>query len=152
MKSIVNSQLTGKWYRIAHTYSGFEMRFLEVFVYLSISCEKCLDLLFVGIHEDRTKVLKKLSMRLIVNDKGVGIVLKYFLFRKKLKILTLDKKNEIIIVADDKLKYLAIYSRKSVVRHEVIEKLLSNIDMNVKEINLFSNSISRDATYNANEK
>lgn len=143
MKSIVNSQLTGKWYRIAHTYSGFEMRFLEVFVYLSISCEKCLDLLFVGIHEDRTKVLKKLSMRLIVNDKGVGIVLKYFLFRKKLKILTLDKKNEIIIVADDKLKYLAIYSRKSVVRHEVIEKLLSNIDMNVKEISLFSRSISQ---------
>ena len=143
MKSIVNSQLTGKWYRIAHTNSGFEMKFLEVFVYLSISCEKCLDLLFVGIHEDRTKVLKKLSMRLIVNDKGVGIVLKYFLFRKKLKILTLDKKNEIIIVADDKLKYLAIYSRKSVVRHEVIEKLLSNIDMNVKEISLFSRSISQ---------
>ena len=141
MKSIVNSQLTGKWYRIAHTYSGFEMRFLEVFVYLSISCEKCLDLLFVGIHEDRTKVLKKLSMRLIVNDKGVDIVLKYFFFRKKLKLLTLDKKNEIIIVADDKLKYLAIYSRKSVVRHEVIEKLLSDIDMNVKEINLFSRSI-----------
>ena len=141
MKSIVNSQLTGKWYRIAHTYSGFEMKFLEVFMYLSISCEKCLDLLFVGIHEDRTKVLKKLSMRLIVNDKGVDIVLKYFFFRKKLKVLTLDKKNEIIIVADDKLKYLAIYSRKSVVRHEVIEKLLSNIDMNVKEISLFSSSI-----------
>ena len=141
MKSIVNSQLTGKWYRIAHTYSGFEMRFLEVFVYLSISCEKCLDLLFVGIHEDRTKVLKKLSMRLIVNDKGADIVLKYFFFRKKLKVLTLDKKNEIIIVADDKLKYLAIYSRKSVVRHEVIEKILSNIDMNVKEISLFSSSI-----------
>ncbi len=141
MKSIVNSQLTGKWYRIAHTNSGFEMKFLEVFVYLSISCEKCLDLLFVGIHEDRTKVLKKLSMRLIVNDKGVYIVLKYFFFRKKLKVLTLDKKNEIIIVADDKLKYLAIYSRKSVVRHEVIEKLLSDIDMNAKEISLFSSSI-----------
>ena len=141
MKSIVNSQLTGKWYRIAHTNSGFEMKFLEVFVYLSISCEKCLDLLFVGIHEDRTKVLKKLSMRLIVNDKSVDIVLKYFFFRKKLKVLTLDNKNEIIIVADDKLKYLAIYSRKSVVRHEVIEKLLSDIDMNVKEINLFSRSI-----------
>lgn len=143
MKSIVNSQLTGKWYRIAHTNSGFEMKFLEVFVYLSISCEKCLDLLFVGIHEDRTKVLKKLSMRLIVNDKGVDIVLKYFFFRKKLKLLTLDKKNEIIIVADDKLKYLAIYSRKSVVRHEVIEKLLSDIDMNAKEISLFSKSISQ---------
>ena len=143
MKSIVNSQLTGKWYRIAHTNSGFEMKFLEVFVYLSISCEKCLDLLFVGIHEDRSKVLKKLSMRLIVNDKGVDIVLKYFFFRKKLKVLTLDKKNEIIIVADDKLKYLAIYSRKSVVRHEVIEKLLSNIDINVKEISLFSRSISQ---------
>ena len=143
MKSIVNSQLTGKWYRIAHTNSGFEMKFLEVFMYLSISCEKCLDLLFVGIHEDRTKVLKKLSMRLIVNDKGVDIVLKYFFFRKKLKVLTLDKKNEIIIVADDKLKYLAIYSRKSVVRHEVIEKLLSNIDINVKEISLFSRSISQ---------
>lgn len=141
MKSIVNSQLTGKWYRIAHTNSGFEMKFLDVFVYLSISCEKYLDLLFVGIHEDRTKVLKKLSMRLIVNDKGVDIVLKYFFFRKKLKLLTLDKKNEIIIVADDKLKYLAIYSRKSVVRHEVIEKLLSDIDMNVKEISLFSSSI-----------
>lgn len=141
MKSIVNSQLTGKWYRIAHTNSGFEMKFLEVFVYLSISCEKYLDLLFVGIHEDRTKVLKKLSMRLIVNDKGVDIVLKYFFFRKKLKVLTLDKKNEIIIVADGKLKYLAIYSRKSVVRHEVIEKLLSDIDMNVKEISLFSRSI-----------
>lgn len=141
MKSIVNSQLTGKWYRIAHTNSGFEMKFLEVFMYLSISCEKCLDLLFVGIHEDRAKVLKKLSMRLIVNDKGVDIVLKYFFFRKKLKVLTLDKKNEIIIVADDKLKYLAIYSRKSVVRHEVIEKILSDIDMNVKEISLFSSSI-----------
>ena len=141
MKSIVNSQLTGKWYRIAHTNRGFEMKFLEVFVYLSISCEKCLDLLFVGIHEDRTKVLKKLSMRLIVNDKGADIVLKYFFFRKKLKVLTLWKKNENIIVADDKLKYLAIYSRKSVVRHEVIEKLLSNIDMNVKEISLFSSSI-----------
>ncbi len=141
MKSIVNSQLTGKWYRIAHTYSGFEMKFLEVFMYLSISCEKCLDLLFVGIHEDRTKVLKKLSMKLLINDKGADIILRYFLFRKKLKILTFDKKNEIIIVADDKLKYLAIYSRKSVVGHEVIERLLSNIGMNVKEIRLFSNSI-----------
>ena len=29
MKSIVNSQLTGKWYRIAHANSGFEMKFLE---------------------------------------------------------------------------------------------------------------------------
>lgn len=152
MKSIVESQLTGKWYLIAQTNKKEAQRFLDVFIYLSIACGKCLDLLFVGIHEDGTKVLKKLSLKLLMNDKGVNIVLKYFIFRKKLKIMAFDRRNEIIIVADDKMKYLAIYSRKSVVCQKVIEKLLSEIDMSVKEIRLFSNSISRDVADYTDEK
>lgn len=144
MKSIVNSQLTGKWYLIAQSQNGKLMRFLEVFAYVSISCGKLLDLLFVGIRSDGNKVLKKLSLNLLIFDGDVYMVVKNAFIRKKLKILTFDEKNELIIFVDDKTDCLSIYSRKSRVKQDVLESCLSEIDfskLNKKSIKLYSGSV-----------
>ena len=61
MKPIANSQLTGKWYSIARTCNFFEMNFVEIFLYISIAYKNYLDLLYVGVKGDRSKVLKKLT-------------------------------------------------------------------------------------------
>ena len=63
MKPIANSQLTGKWYCIARTYNCFEMNFCDIFLYVLIGCKNYMDLLYVGIKEDRSKILKKLTLK-----------------------------------------------------------------------------------------
>ena len=52
MKPIANSQLTGKWYSIARTCNFFEIKFVEIFLYVSIAYENYLDLLYVGITKE----------------------------------------------------------------------------------------------------
>ena len=47
MKQIASSQFMGKWYSIARAYNRFEMEFFDIFVYVSVGCEKYLELLYV---------------------------------------------------------------------------------------------------------
>ena len=138
MKPIANSQLTGKWYNIARTRNFFEMNFVEIFLYISIACENYLDLLYVGIKEDRSKVLKKLTLKILTKNDVNFIILKKVFFRKRFKILTFDDKNGILILSDKKMKYLSILSRKPIMKHEIMESYLNQIEeLNGKRIELY---------------
>ena len=142
MKSIANSQLTGKWYNIVRTRNFFEMKFVEIFLYISIACENYLDLLYVGIKEDRSKVLWKLTLETLTKNDTFFIILKKGFFRKRFKILTFDDKNGILILSDKKMKYLSIFSRKPTMKQEIMESCLNRIEeMNGKMIELYSDSI-----------
>lgn len=141
MKSIANSQLTGKWYSIARTRNFFEMKFVEIFLYISIACENYLDLLYVGIKEDRSKVLRKLTLEVLTKNDSFFIILKKAVFRKRFKILTFDDKNGIMILSDKKMKYLSILSRKSSLSREVVESCLNQIEELNGEMELYSGSI-----------
>ena len=142
MKPIANSQLTGKWYNIARTRNFFEMNFVEIFLYISNAYENYIDLLYVGIKDDRSKVLRKLTLEVLTKNDTFFIILKKGFFRKRFKILTFDDKNGILILSDRKMKYLSILSRKPIMQHEVMESYLNQVEeMNGKRIELFSNSI-----------
>ena len=142
MKTIANSHLTGKWYSIARTYNHFEMKFLEIFLYISIACENYLDLLYVGIKEDRSKVLKKFDLEILPKEDDSFIVIRKGLFWKKLKILTFDEKEKILILSDMKMKHILILSRKPKLRHETVENYLNGVvTLRGKELKLYGNSI-----------
>ena len=141
MKSIANSQLTGKWYNIARTRNFFEMKFVEIFLYISIACENYLDLLYVGIKEDRSKVLRKLTLETLTKNDTFFIILKKGFFRKRFKILTFDDKNGILILSDKKMKYVSILSRKPTMKHEIVENYLNQVEELSREIELYSGSI-----------
>ena len=141
MKSIANSQLTGKWYNIVRTRNFFEMKFVEIFLYISIACENYLDLLYVGIKEDRSKVLRKLTLETLTKNDTFFIILKKGIFRKRFKILTFDDKNGILILSDKKMKYLSIFSRKPTMKQEIVENYLNQVEELSREIELYSGSI-----------
>ncbi len=141
MKSIVNSQLTGKWYQIARTFNHYEKSFVEIMYYISISYEKYDDLLYVGVKEDGSKVIKKASLKILTDNDSNYLVFKMGLFRKTLKILTFDRKYGILILSDVKINNIFILSRKVYVNHDVIEKILCNIELINAEIKLYSNNI-----------
>ena len=141
MKPIANSQLTGKWYSIARTRNFFEMNFVEIFLYVSIAYENYLDLLYVGVKGDRSKVLKKLTLKILTKNDVNFIIIKKGLFKKTFRILTFDDKNGILILSDKKMKYLSIFSRKPTLSHETVENYLKQIKDVDGEIELFSNSI-----------
>lgn len=133
MKPIVNSQLTGKWYKITRDFHSQELKFTEIFIYLSLNENKkkssdnyLLDLLYVGVKEDRSKVLKKKSLRIRKKDKINYLIIRSLFFRKKFKVLLFDKDNGILILSD-KRKNISIYSRRHKIEHEVLEDLLSKI-------------------------
>ncbi|MBE6343710.1 MAG: hypothetical protein E7065_10035 [Lentimicrobiaceae bacterium] len=133
MKPIVNSQLTGKWYKITRDFHSQEFKFTEIFIYLSLNENKkkssdnyLLDLLYVGVKEDRSKVLRKKSLRIRKKDKINYLIIRSLFFRKKFKVLLFDKDNGILILSD-KRKNISIYSRRHKIEHEVLEDLLSKI-------------------------
>lgn len=133
MKPIVNSQLTGKWYKITRDFHSQELKFTEIFIYLSLNERRkkssdnyLLDLLYVGVKEDRSKVLKKKSLRIKNKEKLNYLIIKSLFFRKKFKVLLFDKDNGILILSD-KRKNISIYSRRHKIEHEVLEDLLSKI-------------------------
>ena len=133
MKPIVDSQLTGKWYKITRDFHSQELKFTEIFIYLSLNENKkkssdnyLLDLLYVGVKEDRSKVLKKKSLRIKKKDKFNYLIIRSLFFRKKFKVLLFDKDNGILILSD-KRKNISIYSRRHKIEHEVLEDLLSKI-------------------------
>ena len=142
MKPIANSQLTGKWYNIARTRNFFEMNFVEIFLYISIAYENYLDLLYVGVKGYRSKVLKKLTLKILTKNDVNFIIIKKGLFGKILKILLFDEKDGVLILADEKMKYVSILSRKSTLSYEVVESYLNQVEeMNGKRIELYSGSI-----------
>lgn len=133
MKPIVNSQLTGKWYKITRDFHSQEFKFTEIFIYLSLNENRkksynnyLLDLLYVGVKEDRSKVLKKKSLRIRKKDKINHLIIRSLFFRKKFKVLLFDKDNGILILSD-KRKNISIYSRRHKIEHVVLEDLLSKI-------------------------
>lgn len=141
MKSIVNSQLTGKWYQLARTFNCYEKSFVEIMYYISISCENVIDLLYVGVKEDRSKILKKLSLKILTKNDCDYIIVRKGLFRKTLNILTFDNKNGILILSDKKMKYISILSRKMYVNYNDVENYLNNIEFLNNKIKLYSNNI-----------
>ena len=143
MKPIVDSQLTGKWYKITRDFHSQELKFTEIFIYLSLNENRkkssdnyLLDLLYVGVKEDRSKVLRKKSLRIKKKDKLNYLIIKSLFFKKKFKVLLFDKDNGILILSD-KRKNISIYSRRHKIEHEVLEDLLSKIKFS-KSINLMT--------------
>ena len=133
MKPIVDSQLTGKWYKITRDFHSQELKFTEIFIYLSLNENKkkssdnyLLDLLYVGVKEDRSKILRKKSLRIRKKDKINYLIIRSLFFRQKFMVLLFDKDNGILILSD-KRKNISIYSRRHKMEHEVLEDLLSKI-------------------------
>ena len=133
MKPIVDLQLTGKWYKITRDFHSQEFQFTEIFIYLSLNENRkkssdnyILDLLYVGVKEDRSKVLRKKSLRIKKKDKLNYLIIRNLFFRKKFKVSLFDKDNGVLILSD-KRKNISIYSRRHKVEHEVLEDLLSKI-------------------------
>lgn len=133
MKPIVDSQLTGKWYKITRDLHSQEFQFTEIFIYLSLNENRkkssdnyLLDLLYVGVKEDRSKILRKKSLRIKKKDKLNYLIIRNLFFRKKFKVLLFDKDNGVLILSD-KRKNISIYSKRHKIEHGVLEDLLSKI-------------------------
>ena len=133
MKSIVKSQLTGKWYKLTRDFHSRELKFAEIFIYLSVNDQRPtndspLDLLYVGVKEDRNKILRKMSLRIIEKSNYNYLIVSNFIFRKKFKVLLFDEENGILILSDKRMKKISIYSRKYKVKLDVIEDYLKKIE------------------------
>lgn len=141
MKSIINSQLLGKWYQVAKTYSRREMCFVEVFLYFSIGYKDNLESLYVGVKEDRNKLLKKFLSKIIKKDDCMYLLFKSLFCRKRLKIEFFDEKEGVMILSDTNSDYLTVYSKSCNFNIDNIEKYLSNIDfvkLNNKSVKLYT--------------
>ena len=135
MKSIDNSQLTGKWYKHTRDSHSRELKFVEIFIYLSVNglrttdySRTSYDLLYVGVKEDRNKILRKMSLRIIEKSSYNYLIVSNFIFRKKFKVLLFDEENGILILSDKSMKNISIYSRKYKVTSDVIESYFRKID------------------------
>ena len=134
MKSIVKSQLTGKWYKLTRDFRSRELKFAEIFIYLSVNGLRTtnnshLDLLYVGVKEDRNKILRKMSLRIIEKSSYNYLIVSNFIFRKKFKILLFDQENGFIILSDRSMKNVSIYSRRFKVKIDIIEDYLKKIEL-----------------------
>lgn len=135
MKSIVKSQLTGKWYKLTRDFRSRELKFAEIFIYLSVNglrttdyCRTSYDFLYVGVKEDRNKILKKMSLRIIEKNGCDYLIVSNIIFKKKFKVLLFDEENGILILSDKRMKKISIYSRKYKVKLDVIEDYLKKIE------------------------
>lgn len=144
METCLNSHISGKWYQIARSRINLKNDFSESLFYLSISCENNYDLLFVGINYDRSKIIKKFSMKIISKKEETILMIKNRCFLKRFRLLLHDKENDILIISDMRYKHILILSKKSSVNHEIMELSLSKIDFckfDVTDIRLYSSSI-----------
>ena len=141
MKYIIDSQLIGKWYQIARTFSHHEKSVAETMLYISPNSEDIKELLYVGIKEDRSKVLKKISLKTFCKNDSVFVVFRKGLFRKTLEILTFDADEGVVVLSDKKMKYVSILSRKSEMSQKVVEGYLSKIRFMKEKVKLYSNAI-----------
>lgn len=141
MKSIVNSQLLGKWYQVAKTYSRCEMCFVEVFLYFSIGYKDTLESLYVGVKENRNKSLKRFLSKITRRDDCMYLSFKGLFCRKRLRIEFFDENDGVMILSDANSDYLTVYSKSCDFNIDNIEKYLSNIDFvksNNKNVELYS--------------
>ena len=135
MKSIVKSQLTGKWYKLTRDFRSRELKFAEIFIYLSVNglrttdyCRTSYDFLYVGVKEDRNKILRKMSLRIIEKNGCDYLIVSNIIFKKKFKVLLFDEENGILILSDKRMKNISIYSRRFKVKLDVIEDYLKKIE------------------------
>ena len=135
MKSIDNSQLTGKWYKHTRDSHSRELKFVEIFIYLPVNglrttdySRTSYDLLYVGVKEDRNKILRKMSLRIIEKNGCDYLIVSNIIFKKKFKVLLFDEENGILILSDKRMKNISIYSRKYKVTPDVIESYFRKID------------------------
>ena len=98
-------------------------------------------MLYVGVKEDRSKTLKKLSLKILTKNDCDYLILRKGLLRKTLKILTFDDKNGILVLSDKKMKNISILSRKSYIKSEVLENYLNKIEFLNNDVKLYSNNI-----------
>ena len=84
-----------------------------------------------------------MTLKILTKNDSDYIVIRKGLFRKKLKVLTFDENEGILVLSDEKMKYVSILSRRAELRHEVVEKSLNGIEFfEGKELRLYGNSIS----------
>lgn len=141
MKPIANSHLTGKWYQITRTFNRFEMNFVEIFLYISMNCKRCLEMLYVGVKEDRRKFLLNVSLDIITENEIQYIIFNTFFFRKKMRVMAFDDNDGFMVLSDFKLRSFSIYSRKSDVSFEELNRYLNTIDFskfNINEMKLYT--------------
>lgn len=144
MKSIVNSQLTGKWYQIAKGENRCENGFVELMIYLSICYVDKFDVLYVGVKRDGSKSLKKMSLKVLTDKKLGCLVVGNLLFRKKFKMLIFDPVNGLAVISDKKMCYFSILSRQPNVSHDVVQDVLGKIDflkLNNNTMEIYSDNI-----------
>ncbi len=143
MKSIAGSQLTGKWYKITRNPKGEELNFIEIFVYLSMSNEKFIDVLYVGVKEDRSKILRKSSLKIMKGNYCGYIVSKRLFYRKRYKVLLFDEENGIAVLSDMKKRTVSVYSKRSMLSHELLEDSLRRIDFSSynDEVKIYSGHV-----------
>lgn len=127
MESIVNSQLTGKWYKITRTPQSRELKFMEIFIYLSTNYKNVFDLLYVGVKDDRSKILRKISLKISMKQKTCHLTAKGIFFKKRFKVLLFDEENGLLILSDRGMKNVSIYSKKYKISHETLEYCLNKI-------------------------
>lgn len=144
MESIVDTQLTGKWYHIAGTSRLVKMHFMEVFLYLSLDDKSFLEALCVGMRKNRSKIMKNLSLKIVEDDGSIIFVSRTIFLRMQFRLLLFDVKNGILIFTDNRKKHLSIFSRQSSLNRELVEKSLNVIEffkLNGVKYKLYSNSI-----------
>lgn len=142
MELIVNSQLTGKWYKITRTPQSQELKFMEIFIYLSTNYKNVFDLLYVGVKEDRSKFLRKMSLKISMKQETCHLTAKGIFFKKNFKVLLFDEENGLLILSDRGMKNVSIYSKKYKISHETLEDCLkkikfpNDIKLIINELNL----------------
>ena len=148
MKPIVNSQLTGKWYKITIDPESIELEFVEIFIYLSIclertvnnilskarkrnifNCHDYLDLLYVGIKKDRSKYFRKTSLKILTRYNCNYLIVRRLFYRRKFVVLFYDEENGILILSDKKKDNVSIYSKRHNITLDIIEHYLSEIKL-----------------------
>ncbi len=143
MKTITESKLIGKWYQIAKTYNHREMKFMEIFLYLSNSKAKSLDGLYVAVEQKGNKTKRRLSLKLLSRKKCNCLIIKGLFFYKIYKVLEFNDDDSVLIISDLRQKYVVIYSKKPTLEHNIVELYLNSISskLNNEKIKLYSNSI-----------
>lgn len=144
MKSDLSPRLLGKWYQIARSNNTYEKSFIDVFIYASMFYKDSFDLLYVGVKCDRSKVIKKLSLKISFKKESLSFIVRKCLFRKKIDLLFFDEREGFIVISDKKMKFFSIYSKNSKLRKSVVESYMSKIDFlknNNKTIVFYSNNI-----------
>lgn len=106
-----------------------------------MNCKRCLEMLYVGVKEDRRKFLLNVSLDIITENEIQYIIFNTFFFRKKMRVMAFDDNDGFMVLSDFKLRSFSIYSRKSDVSFEELNRYLNTIDFskfNINEMKLYT--------------